>query len=102
MRRAFTRSLSSLKRIFQFIDEYQKTSGIPDTAMFPMRFAAEEIFTNMVKYNAAGKGDIDLEIDSGGGRLIFTFTDHADAPFDITKLPEVDITRPLEELQPGG
>lgn len=102
MRRSFKRALSSLKLVFQFIDEFEKAADVPEAFMFPMRFAAEEVFTNMVKYNAEGPGDIELAFQKNGDRLSLELIDQTALPFDITQFPEVDVTRPIEELQPGG
>jgi serine/threonine-protein kinase RsbW len=102
MRRSFSRKLTSLASVFEFIDEFKRATRIPEASIFPMRFAAEEIFTNLVKYNASSTSDIEIRFAKEGEKMVLDFIDQADQPFDLSKVPEVDITRPIEELEPGG
>ncbi len=102
MNRTFKRTLSALDAVFDFVDAFARAENLSDAASFPVRFAAEEIFTNLVKYNSASEYDIELQFRKDGDRLVLEFIDHTDKPFDLSAFPDVDVDRPLAERKPGG
>jgi anti-sigma regulatory factor (Ser/Thr protein kinase) len=67
-----------------------------------VEFIAEELFTNMVKYNAAGGGGIAVELERRGNVLECRLADPDSERFDVTAVPDVDITAPAAERRPGG
>ena len=77
-----------------------------DVAGRPLRnsidFIAEELFTNMVKYNAAGSGDITVELERRGRELWCRIIDPDSDEFDVTAAPDVDVTAGAESRKPGG
>ena len=54
------------------------------------------------RYNAGGSGEIRLDLDLVDGALVVTLVDPDSKPFDVTKSPPVDVTRPISEREPGG
>ncbi len=102
MNKLFKRTLTSLESVFSFVDEFAHTEQLSEAAIFPVRFATEEIFTNLVKYNAGSAHDIELHFRKEGNRLILEFIDYSDKPFDLSAYPEVDVDGPLMERKPGG
>jgi len=102
MRKNFRRSFDALPDVFAFIDSFFDQESIDRSSLFAINFAAEELFTNMVKYNPGGRGDIGIELATNGNVITVQITDQADHPFDVTAAPDVDIDRPLAERRPGG
>ncbi len=102
MERSFKRAVASLDEVFAFVDEFLEASALPDAVGFPVRFVTEELFTNLVKYNAESPTDIGLDFRKEGDTLILEFVDATDRPFDPGAFPDVDVDRPLEERTPGG
>jgi serine/threonine-protein kinase RsbW len=102
MENTFKRSFDSLEELFAFTESFLETESVGADDRHDVHFAVEELFTNMVKYNAAGHADISLTLERSGDRLLVTLTDSDSPPFDVTKSPPVDIHRPIEEREPGG
>lgn len=102
MENTFKRSFDSLEEIFAFTESFLNTESVGDTQRHEVHFAVEELFTNMVKYNASGQSDIRLSLHREGDSLIASLTDFDSTPFDVTRTPPVDIERPIEEREPGG
>jgi phosphoserine phosphatase len=109
-RASFPRSVDALERLFGFLREAMAAEGIAadatDAAGQPLRnvveFIAEELFTNMVKYNARGGGEISVEVARRGRMLACRIADPDSEPFDLTAAPDVDITAGAESRRPGG
>ena len=102
VRRYFKRSYDSLAPIFQFIEDFLAGRSIDPSLREPVCFIVEELFTNMVKYNPEAVRDIALALGQSDAALTVRLTDFDVAPFDVTRAPAVDITRPLEEREIGG
>lgn len=102
MRQLFERSYDSLAPIFGFIQRALAVDGIGPDARYAVEFTVEELFTNMVKYNPAGTGEIELAIEHAGGELICRLSDPDSDFFDVTAAPEVDVNAPAEQRRPGG
>lgn len=100
--RSFARSLDSLDQIFAFIRDYCETEGLDPAARTSIGFAVEELFTNMLKYNRAGRGAIELELEHAGGELVGRLSDPDSERFDVTATPDAIVDLPLELRVPGG
>lgn len=98
----FRRDISVLGEIFDFLSGYFSKENIDPSLQFPVDLAVEEVFTNFVKYNPSGLGEIRVMLARDATELRLTLTDFDSPLFDITKSEEVDINRPIEERQPGG
>lgn len=101
-RRAFARSIASLDEIFAFVRALLDARGVGEADAYAIVMTIEELFTNMVKYNAAGSGRIGLEIECGSDAVACRLTDHDSERFDVTRAPDVDIHQPVEQRRPGG
>jgi phosphoserine phosphatase RsbU/P len=74
-----------------------------DLRMLPtVDLAVEELFTNMVKYAPGSQAPVHVRLDPIDGGVALTLIDHDVEPFDITRAPEVDTARPIDEREPGG
>jgi anti-sigma regulatory factor (Ser/Thr protein kinase) len=106
----FARSIDALAALFAFLDTALAAEGIgpdaTDTAGQPVRnvvaFVAEELFTNMVKYNAGGAGPIAVELERRGAMLECRIADPDSERFDVTAAPDADVTADAARRQPGG
>lgn len=101
-RRAFRRSFDSLAAIVAFTEAAFARERIDPLLRPVIDLALEELFTNMVKYSTTSHADVDVEIAAIAGGVEVTLTDHGVDPFDLTRLPDVDVTLPIEQRNPGG
>lgn len=99
---AFARDIGELESVFQMVETFLG-SGAGSKLLFPIQLALEEIFTNLVKYNAAGKSQIRIDLRADEGEVIIRVTDPDSPRFDITTdAPQVDIAQPLDKRTEGG
>ena len=98
----FRRDIGVLPDVFDLVGRFFTTESIDPKLRFPVDFVLEEIFTNFVKYNPAGRSDISVSLSLIDDELKMALTDFDSAPFDIRKdAPAVDPNKPLEERTPG-
>jgi anti-anti-sigma factor len=100
--RDFARSMDSLEEIFAFVQAALDARGVGAADAYAIAMTIEELFTNMVKYNAAGSGSIGLQIESGADAVTCRLTDPDSDRFDVTGAPDVDIDQPVGKRRPGG
>jgi anti-sigma regulatory factor (Ser/Thr protein kinase) len=98
----FPREITALTSVFEFTDNFFAEHTISPSNAFTINFVVEELFTNMVKYNARNGREISLGLDLSQGGVVVRLTDYDVEPFDITQAPPVDTTLPLEERRIGG
>ncbi|HEX3123115.1 MAG TPA: ATP-binding protein [Rhodanobacteraceae bacterium] len=101
-RRDFARSFDSLEQIFAMVRLVLDTRGVSEADAYAIAMAIEELFTNMVKYNARGLGRIGLEIECTGEDVICSLTDPDSERFDINAMPDANVHLPVEQRRPGG
>ena len=101
-RQSFPRSSACLPAVFEFMDRFFARAAIPQKHRIPMQFVVEEWFTNLVKYSRGSARDILLELNCEGGRLMISLTDFDVERFDIRAVPDVDVTRAMQDRKPGG
>ena len=103
MNASVPRQIGSLSEVMELVERFFAATSTNPEVRFPVELALEEIFTNMVKYNASGKGDIRIDLGVRDGDLVVTVTDFDTPRFDpVADSPEVDIDQPLEERRVGG
>ncbi len=96
------RATSELERIVRKTTGYFALHGIDKRIKNTIDLAIEEIFVNMVKYNAETMSDINIELISIEGGIKVILTDYDVDRFDPTARPAVDIDAPLDDRRPGG
>ena len=101
MQRSFVRELGSLSALFEYMDEAAVRYHLDEDCRFAARLAAEEIFTNMVKYGG-GEERVSITVEVRGDRLHMVFSHAGAVPFDVTDTDDVDIDKPLADRVPGG
>ena len=101
MQRSFARELGSLAALFDFLDEASERYRLDEDSRFAARLAAEEIFTNMVKYGG-GEARVSITIEVRDHRLQLAFVHPGAVPFDVTDTDDVDVSKPITDRRPGG
>lgn len=102
LERSFKKDMSSLEGIFGFLGEFVQTEQLGSKIEFCITLLVEEIFTNMVRHNAASENDIVIDIERDGEQLVVQLTDFDVDPFDPDDVEEVDVDAPLAARRPGG
>ena len=102
MEKYFARRLESLTEISAFLADCTTSLDLGGAASFSVNMAVEELFTNMVKYNGQGDGDILVGVDRETDGVRVELVDSDSEPFDITANGDVDITADLKDRTPGG
>ena len=100
----FPRQIAALEDVFTFLAGFIDRHRIDDDTSFAIRFAAEELFTNMVKYNRGTTDGIALAVavDEAGQLVRLELIDSGVDPFDPSSLEAVNVDAPIEERVPGG
>jgi len=101
MEKSFKRDIDSVAEVFNFLESFISFQGMSEPLAFRIKFAVEEIFTNMVKYNSQNVHDISIALERDGPNAIVRLVDFEEMPFDITR-KEFDPSVPVEERKPGG
>ncbi len=102
MQKAFKREIASLDAIFAFIRDFFDREHIDSRHLYTMNLAAEELFTNMVKYNPGNAGDILIDVEADEDRLRLTLTEHDADFFDVTRPRPAPDDVPLQDRRKGG
>jgi len=102
MHKEFARSYDSLREIFDFIEAFLESRGVAESPRYPVHFALEELFTNMVKYNPGNTNDILVDVDVDDKNITVTMTDYDVDAFDITEERKVDTESSLQDRPVGG
>jgi anti-sigma regulatory factor (Ser/Thr protein kinase) len=100
----FPRQIAALDDIFAFLGGFIDRHRIDDDTSYAIRFAAEELFTNMVKYNKGTTHGIAMQVavDEAGQVVRLQLTDSGVDHFDPSSLEAVNVDAPLEDRVPGG
>lgn len=101
-RQTFKRNLESLESIYSFTAEFFSEHEVDPGLLPAVDLIVEELFTNIVEHSTESDADVPMEIKAVESGVEVMLTDQDVDPFDITKVPEVDIDRSVEELDAGG
>ncbi len=102
MQATFTRSIDSLDSIFDLISAFVAKNQIGESVAFVIELAVEEIFVNMVKYNAGKSAGILINLSRDDARVTASLTDGEADAFDPTKREIYNGEQPLERRPIGG
>lgn len=100
--RRFHRDLASLQAMHQFVTEFLTARSVPLSNAFPLELILEELFTNVLKYRKGGDDSVAVRLGLEADRLILSFVEFHVDPFDITQIPDPDLTAPAHERRAGG
>ena len=90
-RRDFARSFDSLEPIFAMVRRMLDARGVGEADAYAIEMTIEELFTNMVKYNADGLGRIGLEIECTGNDVTCSLIDPDSDRFDVNAMPDANV-----------
>jgi anti-sigma regulatory factor (Ser/Thr protein kinase) len=96
------RRVDALPELFAFAGSFCEANSVDAETRSRTDFVLEELFTNFVKYNAAGVGDIEVALRTADGQLEICLTDFDSERFDPRERAEVAVDAPLSERTPGG
>ena len=102
MRRGFRREIDVLEEIFRFLGDFLSEGEVDDRAAFTINLVVEELFTNMVRHNAGGRGEIDISIERENDVLRLVLVDSDAEPFDPASVPPPPVTEAIGDRRPGG
>ncbi len=101
-REIFTRDLGSLEALNAFIAAFIIRHNINSEPAYVLHLAAEEIFTNLIKYDPGGDSDIPVTLHVGDGRIVLEIINSDGAEFDVTVSGRGSAGDPFHERKPGG
>jgi two-component sensor histidine kinase len=90
MDQAFGRNIQSLEKMFAFVDNFFESQNIDESVRFPIHLAIEELFTNILKYQANNTGEVILSLSRENNKLFVRLIDNDSVPFDLTKVDDVE------------
>jgi len=95
------REFAALETAVARVREFWAQHALPDADRFPVDFAIEELFTNMVKYGRRSDTRIRLRLQREAGAVAVLLVDPDSDPFDPTAARPVDLAAPIEKRTPG-
>jgi phosphoserine phosphatase len=98
---SFERSFDALPALVAFTSDFFARHGVDPTLLYPVDFALEELFTNVVKYGRGGAA-VDIDIATVTGAVEVVLTDYDVERFDVTEVPDARVDLPIEQRRPGG
>lgn len=101
-REIFIRDLASLKGLNAFIAAFISLHDIGSTPAYVLHLAAEELFTNFIKYDPGGDADVPVTLQLRDGRIEMEIINSSGAEFDITDTDSAGVDRSLHERKAGG
>ena len=94
--------ISQLARARQFVEETGARLGLPRAVTEPLTLAVDESLSNIVQHGYQDKvGTVELEMERTENVVVVRLRDQG-PPFDPTRLPDPDITLPLNQRPVGG
>ena len=100
--RSFPKKFDSLKDIHMFLEKSISGIGLSTKQTYTLNLAAEEIFTNMVKYGKGSSNDVQVRLKVSEKDIILRMIDSDVAEFDIASVKKIDKNRPSKSIKPGG
>jgi len=96
------RTFDAIAQLHAAIAAFCAREAVAPDDEFAGQLAAEELFTNLVKYNAGGREAIRFALERQANRLALRLVDPDAARFDPAQVPPVDVAAPLAERRAGG
>lgn len=89
----------SYTAVQDFLTEWMESNDLSLRVQSRVQVAADEIWSNIVRYSGAGRAAV--ELSRAGETLLLRLSDDG-KPYDPTAAPEPDVTLSAEERQIGG
>ena len=94
--------LENLGRLIASVSDCAKAQGFQLEKISKIELAAEEALVNIFHYAYPERpGDVELVCQVDGGCFIIEIIDSG-IPFDVTAMPDPDVTAGIQERDPGG
>jgi serine/threonine-protein kinase RsbW len=100
--REFARNITSLEEVFGFLAGFYAGKRLGEEVELTIDLVVEELFTNMVKYNAGGARPIEISIRLENDEITVQLVDTDVDPFDLSSVPEAPVHAPIRDRRPGG
>ena len=96
-------TLTELESLFQNIDRFGKSVGLPKKQIFQINLALDELFTNIVSYGFTDSNShwIEFSLSFDNGAVIIRIEDYG-IPFDPVAAPASGSVPPMENCKIGG
>jgi serine/threonine-protein kinase RsbW len=92
----------NLAQVRRFVEKEAVELGVDPTVISDVVQAVDESVTNVIVHGYRGTpGVVEVEVQVAKGALVVQIRDHA-PPFDPTRVPSPDLSRPLEHRPLGG
>ena len=101
-KRAFAKEIVSLEEVFNFLDECFVLETIGKRESLAISLVAEELFTNLVRYNTSNTNPVIISFEREGHMVHLELVDRDVDRFDPAAVPEVDSDAPASARGPGG
>ncbi len=101
MTQTFQREIQELDRVFRHVEAFVLQYGVPESVVFPISVAVEELFCNAVRHNRNTGGQISIDLTRRPDHVRITFEDAQAPSYDIGKAPVPDVSAPLAQRPTG-
>lgn len=93
----------SLSEIRDFVVNLAKKAEFNDRDIYALELAVDEACSNIIEhaYGGENRGDIELTCDLMDGGMMITIRDRG-RPFNPELVPDPDLAKSLDQLEPGG
>ncbi len=100
---ALKNDLSEIARLSEFVEEFAASNQLPQSMVFQVNLALEELVTNVISYayRDGGNHQIAVRLNLDEGQLRAEVVDDG-IPFNPLEAPPPDLTIPLEQRPIGG
>ena len=94
--------MENLGRLIESVSGCAKAQGFDQERISKIELAAEEALVNIIHYAYPERpGDVEMICQVDRGRFIIEIIDSG-IPFDVTAMPDPDVTACIPEREPGG
>jgi len=94
--------IENLEVLVKSVTECAREQGVSEKKLPIIELGVEEAFVNICKYAYPhGEGNVEIKCNLDDDRFIIEIIDSG-IPFDITSLPDPDITQDISERKIGG
>ena len=94
--------MENLGRLIESVSGCAKAQGFEEEKISKIELAAEEALVNIIHYAYPERpGDVEMICQVDRGRFIIEIIDSG-IPFDVTAMPDPDVTAGIQEREPGG
>ena len=94
--------MKSLEKVSLFLREVISHHQIDKDTTSDIHLAVEEIFTNMVKYNALATEHISISVETQPNQLSIQLTDPNSTPFDLFQASKEQMIATQKDRKSGG